>query len=70
MNQDFNGDGRYVANGRKILYWTKSENGWKIAHEVFEKQRFVAQEFSPALFAKLYKSSPSAKAILEADRRV
>ncbi|WP_234996066.1 L,D-transpeptidase family protein [Pseudobacteriovorax antillogorgiicola] len=62
MNQDFNGDDRYVSQGRKILYWTKDDSGWKISHEIFENRRFQRQSYSRELFAKLYENSPSAKA--------
>ena len=61
MNQNFQGDDRYSSQGRKILYWTKSDDGWKIAHEVFEELRFEPQPYSRELFAKLSKDSPSAK---------
>lgn len=47
MNQDFYGDDRFVSKGRKVLYWSKSEEqGWKIVREVFETQKI---EFAAAL---------------------
>lgn len=41
MNQAFDGDGRYVSNGRKILYWLKDVDGsMKIVREVFSGAKF------------------------------
>jgi hypothetical protein len=40
FNQDFDGDGRYVSSGRKLIYWTQDNGVWKIFREVFENQRF------------------------------
>lgn len=59
MNQDFNGDDRYVSAGRKILYWTKEKGQWRISHEVYEDESFETQSYSKKLFAKLSQSSPS-----------
>ncbi len=40
MDQNFNGDGRFVSNGRKILYWIKDDVGqWKIMRELFDHER-------------------------------
>lgn len=42
MNQDFNGDDRFVHNGRKMVYWTKDETGqWFITREVYQAKRFT-----------------------------
>jgi murein L,D-transpeptidase YafK len=35
INQDFYGDKHYISKGRKILYWLRSSEGWKIIREVF-----------------------------------
>ena len=41
MNQDFTGNGSYVSNGRKVLYWIKGKDGqWKILRETFGEHRF------------------------------
>lgn len=40
FNQDFDGDGRYVSSGRKLIYWQQDAGVWKIFREVFENQRF------------------------------
>ena len=61
MNQDFNGDNRYVSKGRKVLYWKKVGNTWKISHEIFERMRFSPQRYSRELLAKVFEESPSAK---------
>lgn len=56
MNQDFNGDNRFISNGRKILFWEKNEkNQWKITRESFENQRFRGVSFSDSDIAKLEK---------------
>ena len=59
MNQSFNGDDRYISEGRKILYWTKKDGRWEIGHEVFEEESFDPQSYSKKLFARLSKISPS-----------
>lgn len=60
MNQNFNGDDRYVSEGRKVLYWVKDEEGnWKILHEVFGRSLFEMQSFSRDFIAKLSRESPS-----------
>lgn len=62
MNQDFNGDNRYISQGRKILYWVKDDAGqWKILHEVFGRSLFEMQSFSRDFIAKLSSESPSSK---------
>lgn len=41
MNQDFTGNGSYVSNGRKVLYWVKGKDGqWKILRETFGEHKF------------------------------
>lgn len=40
MNQNFSGDGRFSANGRKILYWKRTPDGWKIVREKYQPIRF------------------------------
>jgi len=41
MNQDFTGNGSYVSNGRKVLYWIKAKDGqWKILRETFGERKF------------------------------
>lgn len=62
MNQDFNGDNRYIANGRKILYWEKSEQGgWEIIREVYENRRLTFFTFRESEIFSHFKDSPSAK---------
>ncbi|MFW7380384.1 MAG: L,D-transpeptidase family protein [Oligoflexus sp.] len=62
FNQDFNGDDRYVSNGRKVLYWERQSDGeWRITHEIFESKRFELQKYSRDLLARLSKESPSFK---------
>jgi hypothetical protein len=46
MNQEFNGDGRYVSNGRKVLYWKKDQSHWKIVREVFDNRLLQPVVFS------------------------
>jgi murein L,D-transpeptidase YafK len=62
FNQDFNGDDRYISNGRKVLYWKKQDDGkWRITHEIFESKRFELQSYSKDLLVRLSRESPSAK---------
>ena len=64
MNQNFNGDNRYVTQGRKILYWNRTEDGgWKIRHEVFERRRLKFSNYSQMEFARLRLDSPSSKSL-------
>ncbi len=50
MNQDFNGDNRFVHNGRKLLYWVKDEAGqWVIASEIYQASRFESQNLTTHL---------------------
>jgi len=37
MNQSFQGDDRYKSQGRKVLYWQKEDNEWKIIRETFDE---------------------------------
>jgi murein L,D-transpeptidase YafK len=47
MNQDFNGDGRFFSNGRKVIFWTKGTDGnWYILREIFENMRFSIPNFT------------------------
>lgn len=60
MNQDFNGDGRFVSNGRKILFWEKTEAGaWKIIREKFENRRFQPLRFSQPKLKRIANSGIS-----------
>ncbi len=41
MNQDFNGDNRFISVGRKILYWSRTGDGsYQILRESFQNNRF------------------------------
>lgn len=57
MNQDFNGDNRFVSSGRKILYWQfDQESGrWLILREIFENRRLELFEYTPEQLAMLAK---------------
>ncbi|NRA45301.1 MAG: L,D-transpeptidase family protein [Oligoflexales bacterium] len=46
MNQDFHGDRRFHSLGRKVLYWQKTANGWKIIKEFFDRKKFSLLSFS------------------------
>ena len=47
MDQDFRGDQRFSAGGRKVLYWKKSESGqWQIVREVHQNKRLEFVKFS------------------------
>lgn len=62
FNQDFNGDNRYVSQGRKVLYWTKNDKGeWQIFREMFENRRIELVSFTAAEIAKFTENSPSFK---------
>jgi murein L,D-transpeptidase YafK len=64
FNQNFNGDDRYVSEGRKVLYWERHDDGsWRIVHEVFDSGRFKLQSFSRDYLVRLSEESPSAKHI-------
>jgi murein L,D-transpeptidase YafK len=54
MNQDFNGDNRYISNGRKILFWNKNTNGqWVIVRELFQSRRLARPVFGVKEFKQL-----------------
>ncbi|MDA9951235.1 L,D-transpeptidase family protein [Oligoflexaceae bacterium] len=54
MNQKFNGDDRYVSNGRKVLYWKKNEDGkWMIIRENFRAKPFQSEAKSQQDFTDL-----------------
>ena len=56
FNQDFNGDNRFISDGRKILYWNLNDQGkWKIVGEVFEKMRFEPVSYTEDELAHLAK---------------
>lgn len=62
MNQDFAGDDRFHAKGRKVLYWQKIENGgWKLFHEEFDERPVKFTNLSRDKIAQIIKSSPSTK---------
>lgn len=62
MNQDFNGDDRYISSGRKLLYWQKLASGeWKIIREVFDERRMTPSVISMIELAETASKSPSAK---------
>lgn len=47
MDQDFNGDDRFKAGGRKILYWRKNQQGqWGIVREIHQNRRFEFNKFN------------------------
>lgn len=41
MNQDFRGDQRFTSEGRKVLYWLKTNGVWQIIRESFNHRRFI-----------------------------
>ncbi len=63
MNQDFNGDDRFISKGRKVLFWSKDEQGdWRISREVFDNRRFETVEFSESDVTSLASNrEPSSK---------
>lgn len=62
MNQNFNGDNRYIAKGRKILYLEKKKDGgWLIIREVYENRRLSFLTFKESEIQSHFKDSPSAK---------
>ena len=70
MNQNFQGDDRYSSQGRKILYWTKSDDSWKIAHEVFLKSYDLSRSLTHASFLQSYPKTPPRPSILAARNRI
>jgi murein L,D-transpeptidase YafK len=62
MNQDFNGDDRFITKGRKILYWSKDESGqWRIIHEIHEDRRVENLAITPDALASLTKTANASK---------
>ena len=62
MNQKFNGDNRFIVNGRKILYWKKSDTGtWGIVNESFDNMQLEFMRFTYQQVAEGLRGSPSAK---------
>jgi len=60
MNQDFNGDNRFVSIGRKVLYWFKdSEGRWRIFQEHFENRRFELLSFTESQLGLLSQAASS-----------
>ena len=58
MNQDFRGDRRFSAIGRKLLYWQKQNDGkWAIAREIYEDRRFEPLQYSEAEVLALSKTA-------------
>jgi murein L,D-transpeptidase YafK len=66
MNQNFKGDNRFVANGRKILYWSKQKDGsWHILHEAFDANPLQFISFTGKQVADSLKGSPSLKIMMD-----
>jgi len=62
MNQDFTGDERYRAFGRKVLYWQRlDEGGWKLFHEEFDERPMRFTNLSREKIANIIRTSPSTK---------
>lgn len=59
MNQDFSGDKRFRSVGRKVLYWHKQGDSWKILREQFGEARFSPLNFSSADLAKAFRKGKS-----------
>ncbi|MEZ4742710.1 MAG: L,D-transpeptidase family protein [Bdellovibrionota bacterium] len=58
MNQDFDGDGRFISNGRKILFWSRAGNGeWQIVREHFSPRRFTPPVFTVKDINKLQRET-------------
>lgn len=67
MNQDFVGDDRFQAMGRKVLYWQRlDEGGWKLFHEEFDERPVKFTDLSRDKIAQIIKTSPSTKFLQEA----
>jgi len=65
MHQDFDGDGRFVSKGRKVLYWTKSAEGqWFIAEEDYDNRRIEQVQITPDATAALPKTASNGKPVL------
>ncbi len=66
MNQDFQGDERFSAIGRKVLYWQRIDNGgWKLFHEEFDPTPVHFTNLSRDKIANIIKNSPSTKYLME-----
>lgn len=62
MNQEFDGDNRYKAYGRKLLYWQRTTDGqWKLFHEEFDKDPMRFTDLAREKIAQIIRSSPSTK---------
>jgi murein L,D-transpeptidase YafK len=46
MNQKFQGDRHYKSEGRKVLYWQKEDNQWKIVRETFSTESLSKRDLS------------------------
>ncbi len=46
MNQHFSGNGNFVSDGRKILYWQKLGEQWKIVGELFDPRKFEPVQYA------------------------
>jgi murein L,D-transpeptidase YafK len=66
MNQNFNGDNRFIANGKKILYWSKQKDGsWRILNESFDNNPLKFMSFTDKQVADSQKGSASSKLMME-----
>lgn len=69
MNQDFKGDKLFKSDGRKLLYWRRSETGqWQIVREMFDDFPMNPVQFSAEDIAGMHlegavkvKSGPAAR---------
>lgn len=69
MNQDFVGDDRFHAFGRKVLYWQRLDNGgWKLFHEEFDEQPMRFTSLARDKITQIIKTSPSTKFLLDSRR--
>lgn len=60
MNQEFDGDGRFISNGRKMLYWTKDTSGkWRIISEIFSDLPFEPTKIDMTKLVSKKRSSNS-----------
>lgn len=57
MNQDFRGDKHFHSQGRKMVYWKKEAQGWKIIKEEFSNTPLSSFEFSVEELKKLNHSN-------------
>ncbi len=66
MNQDFTGNGSYVSNGRKVLYWVKGKDGqWKILRETFGEHKFEPLAWTQQDLRMLTASQPGDRSLGE-----